>query len=508
MTLQRCAALALALALGGTRAACPGGAAPGFYCAGSVETACNAGAFCAGGGAGNASCMVPSLCDAGGLSAEPPCLWSVSTLAGNGSAAPFADGAGALATFSGPAGVAAARAAAGGGAVFVADRGNHKIRRVAPAGAVSTLAGSGMPAFADGTGASAGFFNPTAVAAHPLSGDLYCADYSNHRIRRVTLAGVASTFAGSGTPAWADGAGASSSFKNPAGLVFDAAGVLYVADQVNHRIRKVTPLGAVSTLAGNGNAAPFSDGVGTSTATFNNPCGVEVDGLGNVLVADVVNNRIRRITPVGVVTTFVGSGAAAWTDGVGTAAAFSAPRHLALQANGNLLVGDSGNSCLRAVTPAGVVSTLAGGATPGFLDGFGAVARLSGVWGVAVDANGTVHVGDSANNRIRRLDCAPCPAGFFCPPGTLYPQPCPGGHFCPLGTASWARQGCGRGAYCPRGSAAPLPCPALVPPGGGAWAGTPQRFQGPAFMVETASCLNHCFWNFSAGASGGLLSQC
>ncbi|NEV95103.1 hypothetical protein G3567_13255, partial [Psychroflexus sp. YR1-1] len=210
----------------------------------------------------------------------------------------FADGTGSSAQFNYPIGVAVDAS----GTVYVADANNHRIRKITPAGAVSTLAGSTY-GFADGTGISAQFANPTGVAVD-ASGTVYVADQFNHRIRKITSAGVVSTLAGN-IRGFADGEGSSAQFNNPLGVTLDASGNVYVADGSNHRIRKITSARVVSTLAGS--IRGFADGEGNS-AQFNYPTGVAVDASGTVYVTDYFNHRIRKITAAGVVSTLAGSG--------------------------------------------------------------------------------------------------------------------------------------------------------------------------------------------------------
>ena len=182
-----------------------------------------------------------------------------------------------------------------------------------PSGVVSTLAGS-TQGNTDGTGTSAQFDYPTGVAVDG-AGNVYVADYDNHRIRKITASGVVSTLAGS-TQGNTDGTGTSAKFAYPRGVAVDGAGNVYVADQYNDRIRKITASGVVSTLAGS--SSGYADGTGTS-AKFYNPTGVAVDGAGNVYVADYYNHRIRKITASGVVSTLAGS-TYGYTDGTGTSA--------------------------------------------------------------------------------------------------------------------------------------------------------------------------------------------
>ena len=288
------------------------------------------------------------------------------------------------------------------GNIVVADNTNHRIRLVTPAGVITTLAGSGSPAFADGTGAAASFQYPCGVAL-TSTGVIVVADQNNHRIRLVTYPeGVVTTLAGSGSPAFADGAGAGASFYFPAGVaVIPSSGNIVVADTFNHRIRLVTPAGVVTTLAGSSQS--FADGTGAG-ASFNYPQALAVTSSGVIAVADANNHRIRLMTQTGVVTTLAGSGGGTFADGTGTGASFNSPNGVAvIPSTGVLVVADKDNHRIRLVTPLGVVTTLAGSGSASFADGTGTGASFSNPRGVAVTSTGDVVVADTFNNRIRLI---------------------------------------------------------------------------------------------------------
>jgi NHL repeat len=322
----------------------------------------------------------------------------ITTLAGGSYGS--VDGTGTGAGFNYPTGVALDAA----GNLYVADTDNQTIRKITPAGVVTTLAGSpGVQGSADGSGSGANFNRPDGVAVD-AAGNVYVADTNNHTIRKITPAGVVTTLAGTaGAHGSADGTGSSARFNSPVGLSIDGAGNLYVGDLNNETIRKVTPAGAVSTLAGSPGVSGSSDGAGAN-ASFNSPQGTAVDALGNVYVADSQNHTIRKITPAGVVTTIAGAaGIYGSADGTGASARFYSPGCVAVDPAGDIFVGDSLNSTIRGITANGVVTTLAGTAhSYGYSEGSGAAARFSYVEGIAADASGNVYIGDSNNERIRK----------------------------------------------------------------------------------------------------------
>ena len=275
----------------------------------------------------------------------------VSTLAGKGGIQGSANGLDTAARFNKPFGVATDAS----GNVYVADAGNNHIRKITPAGLVSTFAGTGVAGAANGPD-TATFNSPLGVALDG-SGNVYVADYENNLIRKITPAGVVSTFAGTGAAGADDGAGTIATFNLPESLTVDAAGNVYVVDNGNDLIRKITPAGVVSTLAGNGQVGS-ANGTGTA-ASFHSPFGIAIDGSGNLYVADAGNNQVRKISAAGVVTTFAGSGAKGANNATGTAATFNTPSGVAVDASGNVYVADENNNLIRKITAAGVVSTIA-----------------------------------------------------------------------------------------------------------------------------------------------------
>lgn len=334
---------------------------------------------------------------------------SVSTWAGGVEGA--LDGIGTAARFEYPLGIAVDSA----GYVYVADTDNYEIRKINPSGVVSTLAGQVEQVGAvDGTGGAARFNEPQGVVVDS-KGNIYVADHINSAIRKITPVGVVSTFAGKmGEHGSADdpaGTVGAARFYYPSGLAIDSTDTLYVADEQNSTIRKITPDGHVTTLAGMaGVAGGSTDGVGAN-ARFYNPQGVAVDAAFNVYVADTNNNTIRVIGPTGKVSTLAGSaGMYGYVDGAGTAARFGGPTGVTVDTAGNVYVADNSNNAIRRISPAGVVTTLSGSQTAGTADGtsgVGGTARFNGPWSISIDATGNLFVGDGEGGdwgTIRKID--------------------------------------------------------------------------------------------------------
>ena len=293
----------------------------------------------------------------------------------------------------------------GNGNLYIEDSGNDTIRNVTPVGAVTTFAGlAGTSGSTDGTGSSARFSNPEGSAVD-ASGNIYVTDYGNDTIRKITPGGTTTTVAGlAGTPGSTDGTGSAARFNGPFGLAIDASGNLYVADRSNQTIRKVTPGGIVTTFAGLAGNVGSSDGTG-SAARFNGPAFPALDSGGNLYVADQSNSTIRKITPGAVVTTLAGLvGSFSSADGTGSAARFDNPSSIAVDGSGNLYVTDNGNDTIRKVTPGGTVTTLAGLAgTPGSANGTGSAARFDRPHGIGLDSAGNIFVSDNYNDTVRRI---------------------------------------------------------------------------------------------------------
>jgi sugar lactone lactonase YvrE len=330
---------------------------------------------------------------------------NVSTLAGAAGASGSVNATGAAARFSLPQRIAVDRMRN----LYVTD-GNGQIRRITPSGAVTTFAGApAQSGTADGDALSARFSFSNGVVLD-RAGNLFVADMDNGTIRKITPSGVVTTFAGTpGKGGSADGAGAAAQFGGVATLAMDPAGNLYAAEFYNNTVRKVTPAGIVTTFVGTAGKAGGADGKGAA-AQLSGPNDIAADSRGNLYIADFYNNTVRKITPDGLVSTLAGSaGKAGSDDGVGVAARFDGPAGVAPDAAGNVYVTELNNHTLRKIAPNGRVTTVAGIAgKPGSADGAGSAARLNGPWGIAIDRHGDIFLCDTGNNAIRKVT----PAGI------------------------------------------------------------------------------------------------
>ena len=332
----------------------------------------------------------------------------ITTFAGTAGVGATLDGTGTAAQFSNPYSIAIDTL----GNFYVADPSAHVIRKITSAGVVTTFAGTaGSAGNTDGVGSAARFNGPQGVAVDG-SGNIYVADTNNHTIRGISPSGNVLTLAGTpGSVGSADGLGSAARFAYPFGLVIDAFGTIYVADTFNHAIRRVAQNGTVSTMAGAVGVRGTADGTGTS-ARFAYPTGIAVDAQTFVYVADSNNGTIRKINQGGVVTTYAGTaGSFGTADGAAlTVARFNQPNGVAVDSTGVVYVADSFSHTIRRITTAGDVGTLAGLAgSVGTTDGTGSAARFSQPNGIAVDSTGNVYVADSQNRTIRRSGAVTAP---------------------------------------------------------------------------------------------------
>ena len=305
------------------------------------------------------------------------------------------------------------------------------VHRTASAQVVTTLAGSGAVGSADGNGAEASFAYPLGLAVGP-SGDVYVADTGSLKIRKITPEGLVTTLAGDGLPGYGDGIGTQANFWGPLGVAADGSGNVWVADSDDGfdgaYIKKITPGGVVVNMILYPGFNPVAIAVNNSGSLYVldldgglwkisadlksillmtvvptpiTRSGVAVDGAGNVYFSG--RDKIQKITPDGTVTTLAGSGSPGSADGAGTSASFRGPNGLAVDSSGNVYVADRDNNTIRKITSSGIVTTLAGSASPGSADGTGIAASFNSPAGVALDASGNLYVADSGNQKIRKI---------------------------------------------------------------------------------------------------------
>lgn len=320
----------------------------------------------------------------------------VTTFAGDGTGA-FLDGPLLSARFFTPDDIAISSS----GIIYVADYNDRRVRRIS-GGQVSVLAGDGGFGTKDGAGDTAQFVDPFRIEVDAV-GNVFEIDQAENRIRKITPAGMVSTYAGGGGAGFRDGDVSVALFaQGMGGISMGGQGDIYIDDTNNGRIRKISAGGQVSTFAGRATKG-FVDG-DTSVAQFLNPNAILFDRQGNMFVADNGNYCIRKITPAGQVSRFTGTGTRGFTEGGPGVAQFAYINDMVLDKDGNLFVSDGDR--IRKVTPSGEVSTIAG-STDGFADGEGAAARFSYPAGLAIDGEGNIYVADAMNNRVRKISFVP-----------------------------------------------------------------------------------------------------
>ena len=332
----------------------------------------------------------------------------ISTIAGDGTRGYFGDGGLAVnAQVHHPSDVFVD----GAGNIYIADTDNHCIRKVDTAGIITTVAGDGLQGDSGdgGPATSAKLRHPNGVFVD-ATGNIYIAGRTNDRIRKVDTAGIITTVAGNGTGGYSGDGGVATSaqLNSPYDVFVDGVGNIYIADGINNRIRKVDTAGIINTVAGNGANGYSGDGGAATSAALGSPSGVFVDGVGNIYIADGINNRIRKVDTAGIITTVAGNGGFGYSGdgGAATNAQLNTAARVSVDNSGVIYIADRNNRRLRKVDGAGTISTIVGNGTAGYSGDGGAAtsAQLSTPYGVAVDAAGNVYLADRSNHIVRKVD--------------------------------------------------------------------------------------------------------
>jgi trimeric autotransporter adhesin len=334
---------------------------------------------------------------------------AITTTAGNGTAGYSGDnGPAAGAELNNPYGMSVDSS----GNLYIADATNNRIRKVAVGtGVISTFAGNGAAGYSGDGGAatSATLNSPEGVTFDTLSGVFYIADTRNNVIRSVSTAGVITTIAGNNAQGYSgdNGAATNATLDYPTGVARDSVGNLYIADFGNNRVREVTMAGTITTFAGTGAAGYSGDNGPAASAALNKPSALAIDSANNLYILDTNNSVVREVSTAGTITTVAGNGTAGYSGegGAATSASLNLPYGLSIDSSGNLYIADSGNNVVREVSTAGVITTIIGDGTPGFSGdgGPGVSATLSNPLGVALDSQGNLYVSDEGNQRLRSV---------------------------------------------------------------------------------------------------------
>jgi Secretion system C-terminal sorting domain/NHL repeat len=331
----------------------------------------------------------------------------IKTFAGNGTSSYSGDGGPAtVAGISYPNGIAID----GAGNVYFCDRFNARVRKINTAGIVTTIAGTGVAGFSGNGGpATAARLNQPGTVALDGAGNVYFSDIQNNCIRKIDPSGVITSIAGTPVPYGFGGDGGLATgalLYHPVGIAFDADGNLFIADEYNHRVRKINTSGIISSVAGNGLGGYSGDNIAATASSLYNPADVVMDIAGNVYVSDYYNHRIRKVNTAGIITTVAGNGSPGYSGdgGDATNAKLKNPVGIALDKYGNFYIGDGHNNCIRQVNSSGIISTVAGNTIAGYLgDGGPAIlAEFNYVYNLRVDAAQNIYISDALNNRIRK----------------------------------------------------------------------------------------------------------
>ncbi len=287
---------------------------------------------------------------------------------------------------------------------------SNRIRKVSVNGVITTVAGNGTNSYSgDGGPATNASLSSSGSTVTDPSGNLFIADYNNNRIRKVDTNGIITTVAGNGTNSYSGDGGpaTNASLNHPYGITFDNLGNLYIADFLNNRVRKMDTNGMINTVAGNGTGSYSGDGGTATNASLNHPFGVALDAFGNLFISDSLNFRVRKVDINGIITTVAGNGINGYSGdgGAATNAKLYFPYGVALDASGNLFIADDINSRIRKVSIDGMITTVAGNGSSGYSSDGGAATNTSlyQPLGVAVDTFGNLFIADTSNNRVRKV---------------------------------------------------------------------------------------------------------
>lgn len=336
----------------------------------------------------------------------------------------------------GPLGIAVDSA----GNIYFADRFNDRVRKINTTGTITTIAGTGTGGYnGDEIAATTAQLNDPFGVAVDNAGNVYVADHSNHRVRKISNLGIITTVAGTGTGGYNgdDIAATTAQLNEPRGVAVDKFGHLFIADQANNRVRQITlSTGIISTIAGNGTQGFSGDGGPATAAMLNGPYAMAADTFHNLYICDVDNQRIRKINWAGVITTVAGTGVGSYnTDGIpATNAQLNEPIGIAINAGGEIFIADAWNERIRKISLDGIISTYAGIGTAGMgLDSVSATAcAFYYPYGIAINSAGNVYICDQGNQRIRRTYQAGVGVAGITKEGfdvSVFPNPAPKGEF-------------------------------------------------------------------------------